>query len=410
MRCNALIPGIGLLLLITQPAFGVLGDLNRDGVVNFEDFFLFADQFGKKGPPEPEVPDTVKVVEEKIVVEERVVEVEVVRVDTVIQTEVRTEVRTVHDTVYWDRTHTVYDTLWVPGRPERAPIRSSWSDVVKEIELATYWLGYTTKPEGNTRYDVVFVGTGFAVTGWSIATNYHVAGAIDDLFSSTPSSQKPVFIAVRANSAIYSDHTYYLGDLSDNNDLLGFWHPDYDGTTTSPDIAVFNARDPRTGEYIDHYLDFAQLAQTEDAMALNPGDEVGILGFPGPLESNHSPFSLSPVATFKRGAISALRSLTDWDRALRDPFERALSGRFVQHDLDTSPGNSGSPLFNRRAEIIAIHNSGIPGGEALDFGIRADEIRRFLKALFLPVEGGHVNAKPVAGSGPYSIPPYKKPY
>ena len=110
-------------------------------MVNFEDFFIFADQFGKKGPPEPEVPDTVRVIEEKIVVEERVVEVEVVRVDTVIQT----EVQTVRDTIYWDRTHTVYDTLWVPGRPERRDEQDSWSDVVKEMELATYWLGYTNQ-------------------------------------------------------------------------------------------------------------------------------------------------------------------------------------------------------------------------------------------------------------------------
>lgn len=42
MLCTAFVPGIGPLLLITRPASGVLGDLNRYGAVNFEDFLIFA--------------------------------------------------------------------------------------------------------------------------------------------------------------------------------------------------------------------------------------------------------------------------------------------------------------------------------------------------------------------------------
>ena len=33
--------------------YAVLGDLNRDGKVDLVDFFLFADNFGLSGPPEP---------------------------------------------------------------------------------------------------------------------------------------------------------------------------------------------------------------------------------------------------------------------------------------------------------------------------------------------------------------------
>ena len=33
-------------------ADAVLGDLNRDGVVDFDDFFILADNFGKRGSPE----------------------------------------------------------------------------------------------------------------------------------------------------------------------------------------------------------------------------------------------------------------------------------------------------------------------------------------------------------------------
>lgn len=41
-----------LLLLIASPAFSVSGDLNRDGMVDYDDFFIFADNFGKSGDPD----------------------------------------------------------------------------------------------------------------------------------------------------------------------------------------------------------------------------------------------------------------------------------------------------------------------------------------------------------------------
>jgi len=45
------------LLLTATAVWAIPGDLNLDGVVDFEDFFLFADNFGKEGPP-----DTLRVV------------------------------------------------------------------------------------------------------------------------------------------------------------------------------------------------------------------------------------------------------------------------------------------------------------------------------------------------------------
>ena len=51
-----------MAVLLTSPAYAILGDLNRDGRVDYVDFFVFADNFGKEGPPEPA--DTI-VVEQK---------------------------------------------------------------------------------------------------------------------------------------------------------------------------------------------------------------------------------------------------------------------------------------------------------------------------------------------------------
>lgn len=63
-----------VLLAMACPAFGVLGDLDRSGTVDFADFFLFADNFGKTGTPEPVGRDTVRVI--------HVDTVTVVRLDT----------------------------------------------------------------------------------------------------------------------------------------------------------------------------------------------------------------------------------------------------------------------------------------------------------------------------------------
>ena len=256
------------LLVSASPGWALVGDLNGDGVVNFDDYFLFADHFGQQGEPQAAA------------------------------------AKAVHTT------------------PTRPSPHTTWTSVVDEIEKATYWLGYTAKPRGSTRYYVTFVGTGFAVDRWTIATNYHVGSYIDQKIKTFHSWLEPAFIAVRANSRVFGPHTYYLGRIDEERNLNGFWHPGYEFKTLSPDMAIFYAYDTRTGVAAGD-LEFVRLISLRDAMQVRPGDEIGILGFPGVLEVNHSPYDLNPIATFKRGTISALRAFEgshplnrDWVRAL----------------------------------------------------------------------------------------------
>jgi len=82
---------IGIIILIAVSVWAISGDLNLDGKVDFEDFFLFADQFGKEGAPDTlriTIHDTVRV--------------------TVFDT---LELKTVYDTV------AVYDTVSVEFVP-----------------------------------------------------------------------------------------------------------------------------------------------------------------------------------------------------------------------------------------------------------------------------------------------------
>ena len=86
------------------------------------------------------------------------------------------------------------------------------------------------------------------------------------------------------------------------------------------------------------------------------------------------------------------------------PTKEERESELPPHSLETSPENSGSPIFNNRSEVIAIHNAGLPGGESLDVGIRADEIRMFLKSLYVGVNlGTHVNAKRISGPASCSV-------
>ena len=43
---------LAVMLAMSGPANAVVGDLNRDGVVNLLDFFIFSDNFGETGQPD----------------------------------------------------------------------------------------------------------------------------------------------------------------------------------------------------------------------------------------------------------------------------------------------------------------------------------------------------------------------
>lgn len=93
-------------------AQAVVGDLNRNGVVDFEDFFIFADNFGKEGSPE--IIDTVKVAVYDTLKVTTQDTIEVTVYDTLV---VEIE-NVVYDTLVIDRA-TVFDTITYGMEPIR---------------------------------------------------------------------------------------------------------------------------------------------------------------------------------------------------------------------------------------------------------------------------------------------------
>lgn len=100
-----------VLALWSTEARSVVGDLNRDGVVDFDDFFIFADNFGKEGVPQ--IIDTVTVTLFDTLEVVKMDTVMVTIFDTLTVTETEIVPVTVFDTLTVEVQEVIYDTLVV---------------------------------------------------------------------------------------------------------------------------------------------------------------------------------------------------------------------------------------------------------------------------------------------------------
>jgi len=93
-----------------------------------------------------------------------------------------------------------------------------------------------------------------------------------------------------------------------------------------------------------------KLAETEALHALKPGDEVGYIGYPSEGMSG----GVNINAPTPQMHIAKITAVTDYYMTESRPPDRFL----IQHTLATAGGSSGSPVFNGRGEVIAVHNAG----------------------------------------------------
>lgn len=152
-------------------------------------------------------------------------------------------------------------------------------------------------------------------------------------------------------------------------------------TKFDPDVAVFTIQ----GEHDC----FFPLAGPETLHSLKSGEPVAFLGFPMEKLDQGNVNIDNPVASMQSGIVVAVSD-----------FEMKDAGRddnlLIRHNLPSTGGASGSPIFNREGEVVALLYAGnvigqvmkdgeidrVPSAAQINFAVRAD----LLKGMGEPVE------------------------
>jgi len=120
-------------------------------------------------------------------------------------------------------------------------------------------------------------------------------------------------------------------------------HPKYKhhGMSITPDVGLFVLED-------DDAKVMVNVADKSALKKLGTGDSLYVIGFPG-----RTMDEASPVAVFM---FSHVGRITD---ALGQRAESFEDGWLVQHEGQTTPGTSGSPIFNSEGKVVAINAGGL---------------------------------------------------
>ena len=181
-----------------------------------------------------------------------------------------------------------------------------------------------TQVEGGTSF-----GTAWGVGPNTFATNAHVAGPAAEALAAGRSAvvviNKRPDLKFRVVKAIS--------------------HPNYGGTQKG-----LPANDVGILEVDGQIPTWFPVAPVSELQRIDSGYRVAYLGFPVG-ENMTAVDPNSPVATMQTGIVT---SVTDWNGGVGTPESRLL----VQHNLSSTGGASGSPVFNAKGQVIALHNAG----------------------------------------------------
>ena len=238
---------------------------------------------------------------------------------------------------------------------------NAWVTTMELVDDTSYMIALRMESTG----ELMLVGSGAAINSNTIITNAHVylyllASYI--LYEQIGIEVTPV--AVRNGDTAYGAFSFPL-------DVAGI-HAQYDASTVfTADIAFFT-----TQTAIPNSI---ELPSDVYIKAASVGQDIGSLGFP---QETGERISHIAIATFKDGVISSLTPF--------DPYDIPSSENtyVVQHNLDTTGGTSGSPIFDLTGKLLAVNNSGagmniwddathdfrfVPTG-SVGYGIRADVV------------------------------------
>ena len=155
-------------------------------------------------------------------------------------------------------------------------------------------------------------------------------------------------------------------------------HPRYDEDSRKPGIG-YDVGLLFTDTKVDAWLPVA----SADVLAkLDAGTSICYIGFPSEGLSGGNFDQNDPVATMKRGILTAV---SDWELRDGGPQRNLL----LRHDMGSAGGASGSPIIDREGRVIGIHNAGnyfflkdaprIPNAANINFAQRIDCLKDIWK-------------------------------
>jgi endonuclease G len=164
-------------------------------------------------------------------------------------------------------------------------------------------------------------GTGFMISPSLLLTNWHVLGtAADAHFSEIEFNfQEDVDRRLMASTRFALDpDTFFFSDRALDYCVVAVKRQSFDGTPLA---------------------EFGWLPLVAELGKVLIGEELNIIQHPG-------------------GERKQL--------ALRDNLLVDILDNFLHYETDTSPGSSGSPVFNEQWEVVALHHSGVPRRDPQD--------------------------------------------
>jgi V8-like Glu-specific endopeptidase len=237
-------------------------------------------------------------------------------------------------------------------------ILNNWTTLIPTLRKQCYIIGidYKGKIQG--------LGSGFAISANTIMTSAHVVNGLIDVIKKYGKDNKKL-VAVRDEGKIEQDFSYEIDQYA--------IHPSYDSSAAfTYDFGIVTIKSGTT------LTNFASIEETPNLYSIAVGDEIGTICFPNETNDLNS---IQPIATFKNGTISALLPLNP-----NTTTSAKETNIIIQHNLNTTSGTSGSPIYNKNGKIIAIHNAGkvgltlnndtwsrIPASSAVDYSIRIDQ-------------------------------------
>jgi pSer/pThr/pTyr-binding forkhead associated (FHA) protein len=215
-------------------------------------------------------------------------------------------------------------------------------------------------PATNREMIATMHGTAFAVDSSGVfATNAHVAGPA-----------KKEYILKGGKVELISQGGKRVYKVIDAKQ-----HPRYTGIK-SPDVGLLKIELP-AGQKVPTVV---PLATESDLRELTSGSPLCYIGFPMYTRTDYDSKLTKAVARTYQGRLNRLLTFTEEQGDF-------ATQQFLEHDMLSYKGASGSPIFNKRGRVVALLNSGavFPANEAVapsdpaKGAIRVDLLQELMK-------------------------------